>query len=66
LVVDIELAATGMRAGVSVATAELRFGYNQRLGSNTRLRSMKVVQLICNHQVLVRFRPEHQKRKRVT
>ena len=34
-----------------------RFGYNHRLESTLSPRSMKVVQLICNHQVLVRFRP---------
>ena len=33
-----------------------RFSYNSRLECQVCPRSMKVVQLICNHQVVVRFR----------
>ena len=33
-----------------------RIGYNPRRKYQTCPRSMKVVQLICNHQVVVRFR----------
>ncbi len=36
--------------------ATARFGYNARLVRQVCPRSMKVVQLICNHQVVVRFR----------